>query len=50
MRPLFIMQSLVSLVGAAVAQDIESIAGQVKRNCERIEIFSADAYVYEYYG
>ncbi|MBN1576595.1 MAG: hypothetical protein JW913_08590 [Chitinispirillaceae bacterium] len=50
MRSYILLYILLGVIGTVQAYDIAGLAAQVKMTYDRIETFSADAYVYEYYG
>jgi outer membrane lipoprotein-sorting protein len=48
-RTIFIGALVVS-VGSVFGQNLDSVLTQMKRTYDRIETFTADAWVYEYFG
>ena len=50
MRCIILFVLVVSIRTTVVAQDFGTIMDKVRNTYNRIETFSADAYVYEYYG
>ena len=50
MKRIIIILVAVATVGSVAGQDPDSVVAGMKRVLDRIETFTADALVYEYFG